>query len=105
MKRFNDMVVYRFDGANSTCVFTKGINSITSIDLDKLNWHKDTQDDDDDSEYLTLQEIGDQVRMLSNGYMPVLYVWVEGTLHGAIYQTGNYLDDNWILHGETQGYA
>lgn len=40
-----------------------------------------------------MQEIGDQVRMLSNGYMPVLYVWVEGPLHGAIYQTGNYLDD------------
>ena len=52
MKRFNDMVVYRFDGANSTCVFTKGINSITSIDLDKLNWHKDTQDDDDVPESL-----------------------------------------------------
>ena len=49
MKRFNDMVVYRFDGENSTCVFTKGINSITSIDLDKLNWHKDTQDDDEEA--------------------------------------------------------
>ena len=102
MKRFNDMVVYRFGGMKSARVFTTDINSIESIDPDKLNWHKD----DEDGEYLTLQEIGDQVRALSGGIMHVLYVWVEGPLHGEIYQTGNYHGcDAWILHGKTNGYA
>ena len=41
MKRFNDMVVYRFGGMKSARVFTTDINSIESIDPDKLNWHKD----------------------------------------------------------------
>lgn len=102
MERFNDMAVYRNDGIEYACVFTKDINSISSIDPDKLDWHKDAED----VEYLTLQEIGDQVYILSGGIMPVLYVWVEGPLRGEIYQTGNYPGcDDWILYGKTNGYA
>lgn len=99
----NDMVIKRYDGGYSACVFTRDANSITSIDLNQLNWHDVNEYSDG---WLTLQEIGNQVKALYGGNMPALYVWYEGPFRGTIYQTGNYSDsDDWVLHGETQGYA
>lgn len=99
MERCNDTVIFIFDGMNSACIFTKNINSIETIPVEKLKWHED----EDDGKYLTLQEIGEQVRSLCDD--PVIYVWVDTPLEGVIYQTGNYQTDDWIEHGKTMGYA
>ena len=100
MERCNDIIIYLFDGNESACIFTKNINSIETIQAEKLEWHED----EDADKYLTLQEIGEQVRSICDD--PVIYVWVDTPLRGVIYQTGNYSgSDAWIEHGTTMGYA
>ena len=100
MERCNDTVIYLFEGSESACIFVKDINSIETIPADKLDWHEH----EDSGKYLTLQEIGEQVRSFYED--PVLYVWVDSPLRGVIYQTGNYSEsDAWIEHGTTIGYA
>lgn len=108
MDRYNDLVVYKSDaGGGDVCIFFKDINSITSVNVDLLDWRVDSAGSYiPDSEFLTLQEIGDQVRKLNLSDDDVIFVWVETAFEGQIYQTGNYPgDDSWILHGTTQGYA
>ena len=107
MERLNDTIIFRMDGASSACIFLKEACSIQTIPSEKFKWHCDDGGEFEElGDYLTLQEIGDQVREMFRGHTPVLYVWVDHPLRGEIYQTGNYPgDDAWILHGETKGYA
>ena len=100
MERCNDTVIYLFDGIGTACIFTKGTNSVETIPAENLEWHEN----EDEGKYLTLQEIGEQVRSIIDD--PVIYVWVDTPLQGVIYQTGNYHgSDAWIKHGTTMGYA
>ena len=107
MERYNDKLVPRMDGVSSDCIFVKDICSIYSIPPGMLKWHTDDPSGFYESgEYLSLQEIGEQVRKLYGGHMLPLYVWVDSPMHGEIYQTGNYPgDDSWTLLGQTKGYA
>ena len=75
----------------------KGMKEIL-VNPDELTWNYD----EEIGEYLTLQEISEQ--LISLGYDIVFYVWVELGLSGKIYQFGNH-GMFWELHGETQGYA
>lgn len=116
MDRFNDYVVYKNDnGCEVTCIFFKGINTITSVPVERLEWLSDENEVGSEcSHHLTLQEIGDQVKALrleeelcsEEDRIGVIYVWVETPLEGHIYQTGNNSgDDSWVLYGTTRGYA
>lgn len=110
MHKFNDLRVYRnANGVETTCIFFKDINSITSVPVDSFKWHTDDGEDEferENNSWLTLQEIGEQVRALKLSDFNVIYVWVDTPLEGYIYQTGNYPGDtSWVLHATTRGYA
>lgn len=106
MEKYNDTVIWRDDGVDIVSIFTKTLGVVCPIPADKLQWRKDKDAEEamGCGDHLTLQEIGDQIHDMTGCRCP-LYVWVESTLSGKIYQTGNYKDDAWLLHGETKGYA
>ena len=102
-ERFDDLTVYKLNQiGSSVCIFTMDVNTITTIPVDRFKWNIDMCCE----ECLTLRAIGEQAKRIFGGTLRPLYVWVDGPLHGEIYQTGNYRDDDsWVLHGRTKGYA
>lgn len=72
------------------------------LNLNALQWHKDGESPDE-SVYLTLDEIAEQMNKL--GCFPPFMLIQEMPLSGYIYQWGNYSDHAWHNHGKTRGYA
>lgn len=70
-------------------IYTFGFPKI----IDNLNWNEGEL-----SDYLTLKEIQEQVKM------PIRVIMDYG-LKGYIYEYGNYQDGKWHLYGITKGYA
>ena len=96
MDKLSSIQIYR-SMSSVRIIAHRGMREVL-VHPNELNWKYD----DDVGEYLTLEEIADQ--LLSKGYDIVFYVWVELGLSGKIYQFGNH-GMFWELHGETQGYA
>lgn len=77
-----------------------GFNPRKMFDADELEWHEEM-----DVEFLTLDEIAEQI-IEKLGFVPLtITVWQESALHGEIYLWGNYSDRTWHKHGDTRGYA
>lgn len=91
--------IYRNEGlltilhAGNQVVFNHGM----------LQWRKDKEAPPELREYLTLDEIAEQMNEL-NCFPPYLLI-NEGALQGIIYMWGNYSDKAWYKHGTTRGYA
>ena len=64
-----------------------------------LQWKKETMFSEV-VEYLTLSDIAEQLKESI-----IVTVISMGPLAGAIYQKGNYADDEWWQIGELDGYA
>ncbi len=77
-----------------------GFNPRKTFNPDDLNWHKEL-----DIEFLTLDEIMEQIVEKLGGFPLTITVWQESAFHGEIYLWGNYSDLEWHRHGETRGFA
>ncbi len=71
--------------------------------VDKIPWNQDPNTDYGVWEVTTLGEIREAV--LREYHTEFVTVWVEDLLHGVIYECGNYTDNKFRFHGETNGYA
>lgn len=104
MMNCNQKKVYCYNPAGYGCLIIASNNEKVLVDNEKLKWHREECGGGYHEEYLTLEEIGMQLKDL--GYKGVFYVWIETPLSGVIYQFGNYGEIKyWIEHGTTKGYA
>ena len=104
----NEVEVYKSDPTSTVRVFSFGWSDLaTTYPLSTFQW-KDFRDPRQTEElggWLRLKDISDQLKERTEPCIGVIYVWVESPLYGAIYQYGNYCDDEWLLHAKTKGYA
>ena len=93
--KLNDKVEGNFT-VERTSTFFRG------IDEKDLKWNNH-----EGHEYLSLDEILNQVIEKENAPMPFIRVHYESGLWGVIFEIGNYseLGKQWIVHGITKGYA
>lgn len=101
MKNIDETVIVKFDGVDSSAVYSGGLSSLVNI-TNQLEWHKDEENESMYGmvvEYLTLKEISEQI---GSGLITVM---VDDPMRSKIYQFGNYFDDGWVFLGDVQGYA
>lgn len=100
---FQNLIIVRDDTVHSATVYTGHVDGLCNI-TDCLHWHNEYVDAlYMNVQSLTLSEIWEQVRKISN--RRIVTVFVDGPLQGEIYQCGNHEEGKWEKIGETRGYA
>ena len=89
-------------GENIIRVFvSKGLTGIEMLDSAVLPWQRCEKSADGPETFVTLGDIRELL-----GSRKIITVWVDGPLHGEVYQTGNYPGEkDWRLYGQLMGYA
>lgn len=95
--------ITEFDSVSKATVYLGGLDNLQKIN-NELSWHV---------EYskglgfairtLTLKEVFDQVYEKYGSSL--ITVFINGPMHGEIYQCGNYEIGDWVEYGSTIGYA
>ena len=101
MKRIDnpaDFDLCRFDGVSSTAVYLGPMEALHLV-TGRLKWKKESMCGEK-VEYLTLTDIAEQLKE----YLFITVISI-GPLSGAIYQKGNYADNEWWQIGNLDGYA
>lgn len=88
-------LVYRVPGSLDVGVY---LGSMDELEKVPVCWHQDETGD-----YLTFEEIRKQIRQKTD--YPLITVIVNTPLHCAIYQCGNYAENEWWWLGDVAGYA
>ena len=105
----NETTVVYLDGtyspSNLKGLFVQTLHTLIPIKATTLRWEIDPElvAAGVCSGLLTLNDIRRQLEEW--GYMGTYYVWTENANSGAIYQYGNYTEREWVLYGETLGFA
>lgn len=95
---WDSFTIVRWDAVNAAAVYYGGLRNLKNI-TDSLKWRDDGCGQTGyHAEVLTLKEIYGQVREIYPG-QPVITVFQETLLNGAIYQCGNYGDGKWVMLG------
>lgn len=101
---WDSFTVVRWDAVDAASVYHGGLRDLKNI-TDDLKWRDDGFGQAGyHTEVLTLKEIYEQVKEMFPG-RPVITVFQETLLNGAIYQCGSCGDGKWVKFGTTKGRA
>ena len=95
--------ITEFDSVSTATVYLGSLDNLKKIN-NELSWHVEfSQGLGFAIRTLTLEEVFKQVyeRYGSN----LITIFVNGPMHGEIYQCNNYEDGEWVEYGSTIGYA
>ena len=102
---FQELTIVKDDTVTNSAVYIGGLCNLTNY-TDHLKWISEPCEPlYMDIEYLTLAQIHNQIKKMTNDERVMITVIVNGPLHGDIYQCGNHKDGVWEKIGKTLGYA
>lgn len=100
MKVDSNTKIYEFDGTTAAGVYIGFLDRLVYVG-NILKWNEEeVKEIGEKFTFLTLREIREQLE----GAM-IVTVIVNRPTSGAVYQCGNYKDNEWYKIGELNGYA